>query len=213
MTSQPQPDDALLRVNPLTTDVELGGRAKLGGSAEEGSVPVTMNKYVDLVGSLLIAGLGVFVLAVAFSYAPPKVVFDAIGPMGFPKAIGTFLVVGGLVQSVRTALYIRRFGKWSPEEGVPDEPDHSVSRWRALIFIAGCFVFLMLLPMLGFLIAMPLALVAGLWSMGYATWVRRVIVAVGFTVFAFAMFELVLGVPLPAGPIEILLIDTGLINP
>ena len=203
MTSQPPPDDALLRVNPLTTDVEL----------EKGSVPVTMNKYVDLVGSLVIAGLGVFVLAVAFSYAPPKVVFDAIGPTGFPKAIGAFLLVGGLIQSVRTAIYIRRYGKWSPEEGVPDEPEHPSSKWRALIFIAGCFVFLLLMQPLGFLISMPLAIVAALWSMDYAGWVRRVIVAVGFTVFAFAMFELVLGVPLPAGPIEVLLIDAGVINP
>jgi putative tricarboxylic transport membrane protein len=203
VTSPSPPDDALLHVNPLTTDLEL----------QEGSVPVTMNKYVDLVGSLLIAGLGMFVLAVAFSYAPPKVVFDAIGPMGFPKAIGAFLVVGGLVQSVRTAIYIRRYGKWSPEEGVPDEPEHPSSKWRALIFIAGCFVFLALMQVLGFLIAMPLAIVAGLWSMDYANWMRRVLVAVGFTVFAFAMFALVLGVPLPVGPLENLLIDTGLINP
>lgn len=203
MTSQLPPDDALLKLNPLTTDIEL----------EEGSVPVTMNKYVDLVGSLLIAALGVFVLAVAFSYAPPKVVFDAIGPMGFPTAIGAFLVVGGLIQSVRTALYIRRFGKWSPEEGVSDEPEHPSSKWRALIFIAGCFVFLFLMQQLGFLISMPLAIVAALWSMDYANWVRRVLVAIGFTVFAFAMFELVLGVPLPAGPLEILLIDAGLIEP
>jgi putative tricarboxylic transport membrane protein len=203
VTSQPPPDDALLRVNPLTTDIEL----------EEGSVPVTMNKYIDLVGSLLIVALGGFVLVVAFGYPPPKVVFDAIGPMGFPKAIGAFLVVGGLLQSVRTALYIRRYGRWAPEEGVQDEPEHPTSRWRALIFIAGCFVFLVLMQPLGFLIAMPLAIVAGLWSMGYANWMRRAIVAIGFTLFAFAMFVLVLGVPLPDGPIENMLIDAGLINP
>jgi putative tricarboxylic transport membrane protein len=203
VTSQPPPDDALLRVNPLTTDIEL----------EEGSVPVTMNKYIDLVGSLLIVALGGFVLVVAFGYPPPKVVFDAIGPMGFPKAIGAFLVVGGLLQSVRTALYIRRYGRWAPEEGVQDEPEHPTSRWRALIFIAGCFVFLVLMQPLGFLIAMPLAIVAGLWSMDYANWMRRAIVAIGFTLFAFAMFVLVLGVPLPDGPIENMLIDAGLINP
>lgn len=203
MTSLPPPDDALLHVNPLTTDVEL----------EEGSVPVTMNKYIDLLGSLLIVALGVVVLAVAFSYPPPKVVFDAVGPVGFPKVIGAFLVIGGLVQSVRTALYIHRYGKWSPEEGVPDEPEHPSSRWRALIFIAGCFVFLLLMQPLGFLISMPLAILAGLWLMDYANWVRRAVVAIGFTLFAFAMFALVLGVPLPAGPIENMLINAGLINP
>jgi hypothetical protein len=90
VTSQP-PDDSLLHVNPLTADLEF----------EEGSVPVTMNKFIDLVGSLLIVALGIFVLVVAFNYPPPKVVFDAIGPMGFPKAIGGFLVIGGLIQSAR----------------------------------------------------------------------------------------------------------------
>lgn len=203
MTSQPPPDDALLHVNPLTTDVEL----------EDGSVPVTMNKYIDLVGSLLIVALGVFVLAVAFSYPPPKVVFDAIGPMGFPKAIGVFLVLGGLIQSARTAIYIRKYGKWSPEEGISDEPEYPSSKWRALIFIAGCFVFILLMQPLGFLISMPLAIVAALWSMDYANWTRRIVVAIGFNIFAFATFELVLGVPLPAGPIENMLIDVGLINP
>ncbi|GFG54138.1 hypothetical protein CQY20_21005 [Mycolicibacterium agri] len=203
MTSQPRPDDALLKVNPLTTDAEL----------EEGSVPVAMNKYIDLAGSVLIAALGAFVLAVAFSYAPPKVVFDAIGPMGFPKAIGAFLLVGGLVQSVRNIAYIRRFGKWAPEEGVADEPDHPTSKWRGLGFIAGCFGYVALLEPLGFLIATPLAITAGLWAMGYANWVRRVAVALAFTVVGFLVFELVLAVPLPAGPIEFMLIDAGLIDP
>lgn len=203
MTSQPLPHDALRSVNPLTTDAEL----------EEGSVPVTMNKYIDLAGSVLIAALGAFVLSVAFSYAAPKVVFDAIGPMGFPKAIGAFLLVGGLVQSVRTVGYIRRFGKWSPDEGVSDEPDHPTSKWRALGVIAGCFGYVLLLDPLGFLIATPLAITAGLWAMGYANWVRRVVVALAFTSVGFVVFEIVLAVPLPAGPIEFMLIDAGLIDP
>ena len=190
-------------MNPLTTDLAL----------EEGTVAVTMNKHLDLVGSLLIAALGVFVLVVAYSYPTPKVVFDAIGPMGFPKVIGAFLLIGGLVQSARTVLYIRKFGKWAPEEGVEDEPEYPTSRWRALLFMAGCFVFLALMHPLGFSISMPLAIIAALWSMGYGTWLRRVIVAVVFTLVAFAMFTLVLGVPLPAGPVENLLIDAGLIDP
>ena len=190
-------------MNPLTTDVSLA----------EGKVAVTMNKYVDLAGSLLIAALGVFVLVVAFRYPEPKVVFDAIGPMGFPKVIGAFLLVGGLVQSARTVLYIRKFGKWAPEEGVEDEPAHPTSKWRALLFMAGCFVFLALMHPLGFSLSMPLAIVAGLWSMGYGSWLRRVVVAVAFTILAFVLFAVVLGVPLPAGPIEELLIDIGLINP
>jgi hypothetical protein len=203
VTSQSPTDDPVPHGNPLTTDIAL----------QERPVQLSMNKYIDLVGSLLIAVLGVFVLVVAFNYPTPKVVFDAIGPMGFPKVIGCFLLVGGLVQSARTLVYIRRFGKWAPEEGVEDEPEHPSSKWRALLFTAGCFVFLALMHPLGFAIAMPLAIVLGLWSMQYGTWLRRIVVAVGFTVVAFVLFAFVLGVPLPAGPVENLLIEIGVINP
>jgi hypothetical protein len=55
--------------------------------------------------------------------------------------------------------------------------------------------------------------VLGLWSMQYGTWLRRIVVAVGFTVVAFVLFAFVLGVPLPAGPVENLLIEIGVINP
>jgi putative tricarboxylic transport membrane protein len=181
-------------------------------SPEHAAARLTMNKRIDLIGSLLIAALGVFVLVVAYSYPPPRVVFDAVGPMGFPNVIGAFLLVGGLVQSLRTVLYIRKFGTWAPEEGVEDEPEHPSSKWRAPLFIAGCFGFLACLQPLGFLIAMPLAVVAALWAMQYGTWPRRIAVAVGFTIVAFVLFDGVLGVPLPPGPIGNLLIDLGVVS-
>ncbi|CAN5356750.1 hypothetical protein BH11ACT5_BH11ACT5_12890 [soil metagenome] len=184
----------------------------LSDSPLASSPALTMNKRIDIIGSLVFVALGVFVLVVAFSYPEPTVVFDAIGPMGFPKVLGAFLVIGGLFQSVRTWLYIRKFGLWAPEEGVEDEVDEPTSKWRALFFMAGCFVFLALLEPLGFLIAMPIALVAALWSLHYGTWRSRIIVAVAFTVVAFLVFNVVLGVPLPPGPLGNLLIDLGIVS-
>lgn len=202
MTSQPPSDDAYLHANPLTTDTSL----------VEGPVGLTMNKRVDLFGSLGIVALGLFVLIVAFSYPRPQVVFDSIGPMGFPKVLGAFLVIGGLVETFRSYRYIRKHGIWAPEEGTEDEPEHPSSKWRAIFFMAGCFAFLAVLEPLGFLIAMPAALVAALWSLGYRNWRWRVIVAISFTIVAFLMFAVVLGVPLPPGPIGNILIDLGLVS-
>jgi putative tricarboxylic transport membrane protein len=198
VTSQPADDDV---------DKVL---AELAEKAE--TLPLTMNKRVDLAGSLVIAALGLFVLIVAFSYPTPTVVFDSIGPMGIPKVIGAFLLIGGLVQSVRSFLYLRHVGLFSPEEGTEDEPEHPSSRFRAVWFMAGSFVFLALLEPIGFLILTPLGIMAALWSLHYRNWLWRGIVGVGFTIFAFVLFGMVLGVPLPNGPLGDLLVDLGLVN-
>lgn len=207
MTSQPAGADPADEPapgfsNPLLQD----------GILEEGPVPLTMNKRVDLIGSLVLVVLGVVVLIVAFTYPEPSVVFDSIGPMGFPKVIGSFLVVGGLVQATRTYLYIRRFGMWAPEEGTEDEPEYPSSKWRALLSMAGGFVYLALLEPVGFEIMTPLAIVAALWALGYRDWLWRAIVGVSFTVFSFVLFGVVLGVPLPHGVLEDLLLNLGVVQ-
>jgi putative tricarboxylic transport membrane protein len=202
VTSPAPSDDAYLHANPLTTDTSL----------EEGPVKLTMNKRIDLIGSLALVLLGVFVLIVAYNYPKPTVVFDSIGPMGFPTAIGAFLVIGGLVQSFNTFRYIQKYGMWAPEEGVEDEPEHPSSKWRAVYFMAGSFAFLALLEPLGYLIMLPIGIVAALWSLGYRNWLWRVIVAVSFTIVSFLLFAVVLGVPLPEGPLGDLLVDLGIVD-
>jgi putative tricarboxylic transport membrane protein len=194
-------DETLMTTNPLLEDISLDEEA-----------PLTMNKRVDLIGSLALFAVGVVVLVIAFTYPTPTIVFDAIGPMGFPYVIGSFLVVGGLFQSARTFLYIRRFGMWAPEEGSEDEPEHPSSRWRAVGVMAGSFVFLALLDPVGYLIMMPLAIIAALWSLKYRNWLWRAIVAVVFTIASFILFAMVLKVPMPNGIFTDILIDLNIVQ-
>lgn len=188
--------------NPLLDDPVL----------PEGPVPLTMSRRTDLVGALLIAAVGVLVLVLAFTYPTPAVVFDAIGPMGFPKVIGSFLVIGGLVLAVNTARRIRQTGWWAAEEGTEDEPDHPSSGRRALVVMAGSFGYLALLPSVGFEILTPIGIALALWALDYRTWAWRAVVGTAFTVFAFVVFGIVLGVPLPHGPLEDLLLSLGLVS-
>ncbi len=207
MTSRPPATDAAEPAGP-----DLGNPLLVDPILAEGPVALTMDRRLDLVGSVVIAAVGVLVLLLAFSYPTPAVVFDAIGPMGFPKVIGLFLLVGGAVLSGNTVRKMRQSGRWAAEEGTEDEPEHPSSARRALLVMAGSFGFLALLPVVGFEIVMPVGIALALWALGYRTWARRAIVGVAFTVFAFVVFGVVLGVPLPHGLLDGLLLRLGLVS-
>lgn len=170
----------------------------------------TMDRRWDLAGSLAFVVLGIAVLIGAAIYPTPEVVFDAIGPMGFPFVLGAFLVIAGAIVSIRTIVGLRRDGVWAVAEGTEDEPEHPSSTWRAPAIIAGSFVYLALLEPVGFLIMTPVALYFSLVAMGYRTWTWRLIVSIGFTLVSFVVFSLVLRVPLPNGVLDNLLFALGL---
>ncbi len=208
-----QKDDDLQLIDPATAELLLSTNPLFDEALIEAEAgKMTMNKKIDLVGSIGIALLGVGLLVYAANYPTPTVIFDAVGPMGFPVAIGIFLLVGGGVQSLRTYLFIRKYGGWGPEEGTEDEPEHDVSKWRGLLIMAGFFVYFGLLTPVGYLVLTPVALAMALWAMRYRTWPWRALVAVIFTLVSFALFNTVLGVPLPQGFLTDLLLDFNLIR-
>lgn len=171
-----------------------------------------MNRIVDLAGSLALAGLGVTVAVLAITEPPPKLVYDSIGPMGFPLVLGSALALLGLVQSVRTVRLMTMSGRVGVEEGTPDEPGHPSSTLRALAFIGGFFVYLLLLDPLGFLVVTPPAFFAALSAMRFRTWVGRLVTTVAFTTVGWVVFVQVLSVPLPAGVLADVLLELNLID-
>lgn len=194
--------ELLLNTNPLVEEALIVAEASA----------TTSNKWLDLVGSLAVALTGIGLLVYSYNYPEPQIVFDSVGPMGFPIAIGIFLLAGGAVQSVRTISFMAKFGSLGAEEGTEDEPGHEVSKWRALIIMAGCFLYFFLLGYVGFLVLTPIALTAGLWAMKYRNWLWRGIVAILFTLVSFILFNSVLGVPLPQGFLTEVLLDLNVIR-
>ncbi len=161
-----------------------------------------MDNRIDLFGAAAFCAVGGVVVGMALTYPPTKVVFDAIGPMGFPLVLGAGLIALGVSQAVRSALLLRRVGPQAPDEGIPDEPEHSASSRRALGFLAGSFVYMLALSQLGFFVSSVPALALALWSMDYRRPAKLAAVSIGFAVLAYVTFFGVLAVPLPAGPLE-----------
>lgn len=71
--------------------------------------------------------------------------------------------------------------------------------WRVPALLGLLASYLVLLPIVGHLIVMIPVASAATWVLGRRPWWAAVAVGVGMSVGSWALFELVLGVPLPAG--------------
>jgi len=171
-----------------------------------------MDRRTDLAGSLVIMAFGLWILAIAVTYPVPDRVYDPFGPMGVPAIVGGLLAVGGAIQSIRTVRLLRATGPWGIPEGTEDEPEHPASGRRALTFMAGAVLYVLAFPQVGYLIATPIAIAAGLWLMKYRTPWKVASWALGYTLLAFLTFDRLLRVPLPTGILTDLLVSLGVID-
>ena len=162
--------------------------------------------------ALIVALYGAF-LIVATSQQPPGPTFDPIGKQGLPYALGGFILLGGVVLTVRRLRTWRdEPGNLVYEEGTEDEPGHPASLVRAMFVVALTAGYAIALAYLGFLLATPIYIVASLWVMDFRSIVPLVVISIAFTLVVFLVFSQVLSVPLPVGPLRDLLVDLGWID-
>ena len=123
-------------------------------------------------------------LAVAFLISEPGGQYAAIGPRAFPVAIGIALVA--------CSLWIGLTGK-----GLGEAPpiDWGVAAVSALVFLA----YLALLEPVGYLLATIVFITIESRLLGSRAWFRDLIVSVFITASVYAVFNLLLGIRLPAG--------------
>ena len=123
-------------------------------------------------------------LAVAFLISEPGGQYAAIGPRAFPVAIGIGLVA--------CSLWIGLTGK-----GLREVPpiDWRVAAMSALTFLA----YMSLLEPVGYLLATVAFITIESRLLGSRAWVRDLIVSVFITASVYAVFNLLLGIRLPAG--------------
>ena len=171
-----------------------------------------MDRRTDLVGSLTVVLFGLLVLVLSSMQQEATVRFDSIGPMGLPRVLGGLFVVLGSLQTLRTVRGLKLYGRFAPHEGSEDEPEHPASPLRGLGFILGSVAYLALMPVLGYLLATPMAIAAGLWALEFRRVRAIVIIAGSFTLIGFYVFGDLLSVPLPTGLLTDLLVRFGLID-
>jgi hypothetical protein len=160
-----------------------------------------------------IIAFGLVLLYSALTLPAPRLVRDPVGPMGLPIAIAAVFIIGGTLQAHRAFWVQRALGTTVSPDGPEDEPDHPVSNRRAVSFLAGSLAYVALIPALGYPIATPLMISLGLWALRYRSPWKVALISVVFTVTAFALFSLVLAIPVPAGLLTDLLVDLGVIRP
>lgn len=78
--------------------------------------------------------------------------------------------------------------------------------------MVGGMIYVIALIPLGFLLATPLAIAAGLWALNVRRPTTMAVTGIVYTVVAFLIFNQVLSVPLPLGPLGGLLFDLGVLD-
>ena len=122
--------------------------------------------------------------------------YAAVGPRTFPLIVGVGLLVSGL------ALL------WGSVHGRPVEPGAgseaaAPTDWRTLLTMAALLLgYVFLFQPLGFVLTSALFLIGGAWALGSRAPIRDVVCGVALSLATFFVFTRLLGLELPAGPLE-----------
>ena len=160
-----------------------------------------MDRRKDLTLAVAIAllGLAVVILGTQINLGRIR---DPIGSRTLPIIVGVLIASGGLL------LAGRRLARWKtestivPAEGTRDEPDVPASTARSMVIWVLCFAYVALLETVGFLILTPFLLATLLWIMGVRRPLRVVLLSLGAVAVVFGIFDVLLGVRLPLGPLD-----------
>ncbi|TDV40017.1 tripartite tricarboxylate transporter TctB family protein [Actinophytocola oryzae] len=145
----------------------------------------------------LLALLGVLVLSDAIRIPTD---FAQRGPVG-PKAVP---VVVGVLLLVTAALLVRdvlRGGRGEAEAG-EDVDLTAPSDWRTVLLLSAAFLAnAALIGVVGFPISGAVLFWGAAYALGSRNFVRDPLIAAAMSIVTFVLFDSLLGVPLPGGPL------------
>ena len=144
---------------------------------------------VDRILGLVLLLVALVWLWLAFTFIPGARGAGETGPRAFPVLLGVVLAGLGIALALNP--------------GPAGEPVAPVTR-RELVIVAGTIgvlvLYAFLLERVGFLIATPVAIALTMWGLVRARSATRIAaLAIGFTVGCWAIFDALLGTPLPRG--------------
>lgn len=150
----------------------------------------------------LLAAAGAAVLLDSRGY-PPSLTEGAPGPAFFPRLLAVLLIASAAWLAIRAwrkgsgaARSRGNAASDSAEGGGADTRIRPLGVWIAVAWIAS---FLLIWPVLGTVLSVPLLVVGLMWLTGERSWRTLVSVPLAFAGFIYLVFMVLLGVPLPAG--------------
>jgi putative tricarboxylic transport membrane protein len=149
----------------------------------------------------LLAVLGVLVLVDAINIPTDFAQRGPVGPKAVPVVVGVLL----LVVAVLLARDVLRGGRGEAEGGEDglDVADLSApSDWRTVLLLSAAFLAnAALIGVVGFPISGAVLFWGAAYALGSRHFVRDPLIAAGLSVATFLVFNNLLGVPLPGGPL------------
>lgn len=166
------------------TAPERGGRPARTWSWGEAAIPVGL------------FALGVFTLIETSSITVPGST-NVVGPRAFPYAVGVLLVGA----AVALAVSLARGQHGHAEEGEDVDAEARIDWLTVAKLVASFAALVLLVEPLGWPIAATLLFAGTAWALGARVW-RAVVIGVVLNVLVHVLFVEVLGLFLPAGPLE-----------
>ncbi|WP_217240797.1 tripartite tricarboxylate transporter TctB family protein [Streptomyces sp. AC555_RSS877] len=156
-----------------------------------------LSEHSELGVCVLLSALGALVLTDALTM---DVDLTQRGPVG-PKTVPVVVGIGLLVVAVLLAVDVLRGGRGQAETG-EDVDLSEPADWRTVLLLAGVFLgAAVLIEPLGF----PVAGALLFWGAAFALGSRRIdrdpLIAAVLSLVTYAVFNNLLGVPLPGGPL------------
>lgn len=145
----------------------------------------------------VLVALGVLVLVDAVRIHTDFTQRGPIGPKAVPVVVGTAL----LVVAALLARDVLRGGRGEAEGGEDVDLD-APADWRTVLLLSGAFLAnAALIGVVGFPISGAVLFWGAAYALGSRHFVRDPLIAAGVAVVTYAVFNNLLGVPLPGGPL------------
>ncbi len=146
---------------------------------------------------VLLFGLGLLVLFDAITIHTDFAQRGPVGPQAVPVLVGGLL----LVVSLLLARDVLRGGHGEIEGG-EDIDLSEPSDWRTVLLLAGAFLAnAALIGVVGFPLSGAILFWGAAYALGSRNYVRDPLVAAGLSILTFLVFNNLLGVSLPGGPL------------
>lgn len=162
--------------------------------------PRAGDRWVDVAGGLTFALFGAAIVLIGQFTLREDIQGDLLGPKAFPWLLGTSLFIGGLYVAFRAwRLPAAQVEASLESEGDEDEPGVPSSLVRAVAVMGLTLLYTVVLNPIGYLIATPLFIAAGLYALAMRSKVGLIAISLILTAFCYYVFAEVLSVPLPSG--------------
>ncbi|MGW6059516.1 tripartite tricarboxylate transporter TctB family protein [Streptomyces sp. NPDC055189] len=180
----------------MTTSTTETPPEEHGGSGS-GSRRGWLREHSELGVCVMLLALGVLVLSDALTM---DVEIAQRGPIG-PKTVPIVVGIGLLVVAVILAIDVLRGGRGEAEGG-EDIDLSEPADWRTVLLLAGVFLgAAVLIEPLGFPVAGALLFWGAAYALGSRHLDRDPLIAAGLSLLTYVVFNNLLGVPLPGGPL------------